>query len=194
MSSIEPRRTAAYSTDLRWRMVYQIDGLQFSYSKVAQNLGVDVSTVKRVLKTFRRTGVVAKKTYPKDKSFRKITTVIQFFILDLTLRMPGIYLHEIQKQIIDEFGITIDVSNICRVLHKSGFSYQKLRLVAAQRDKLLRLKYMVDVQPRSAVSLHSRAGNSRVMFVPHASELNATRECSKGYTCTRAHAHECMIV
>ena len=45
--SIEPRRSSAYSDDLRWRMVYQIGGLQLNYSTVAKNLNVDASTVKK---------------------------------------------------------------------------------------------------------------------------------------------------
>ena len=57
-------RTAAYSNDLRWKMVYRKEGLSLSYSSIASNLNVDISTVIRVVKRFRETGTVTKKTIP----------------------------------------------------------------------------------------------------------------------------------
>ena len=44
-SSYEPNRTSAYSNDLRWRMVYQCVGLDLTFKTIANNLGVDISTM-----------------------------------------------------------------------------------------------------------------------------------------------------
>ena len=143
--SVEPRRSSAYSDDLRWRMVYQIEGLQLNYSTVAKNLNVDASTVKRVVGIFRATGNVKKKQYPKERRYRKITHILQFFILDLVLCKPGIYLWEIQTKVIEEFCVSLDCSTICRFLHKCGFTHQKLRIVALQRDEEQRLQYSIDI-------------------------------------------------
>ena len=144
-TSSEPGRTSAYSNDLRWKMVYQREALSLTFSVIASNLCVDVSTVKRVLKLFRETGSVTKKPYPKERSSRKLTPVLQFFLLDLILSNPGIYLHEIQLRIQEEFYLTIDCSTICRFLHKSGFSHQRLRIVASQQNEYLRASYAIDV-------------------------------------------------
>ena len=54
----EHRRTAAYSNDLRWRIVWQkiVDG--FADKDISQNLHVSRSTVVRILDRFERTGSV----------------------------------------------------------------------------------------------------------------------------------------
>uniref|UniRef100_A0A1X7V458 Paired domain-containing protein n=1 Tax=Amphimedon queenslandica TaxID=400682 RepID=A0A1X7V458_AMPQE len=144
-TSSEPARTAAYSNDLRWKMVYQKEGLSVPYSSIASNLCVDISTVIRVVKRFRETGAVTKKPYPTEILNKKLTQVLQFFILDLVLTNPGIYLHEIQLKIQEEFYVTIDCSTICRFLHKSGFSHQRLRIVASQQNESLRATYAIDI-------------------------------------------------
>ena len=41
--------------------------------------------------------------------------------------------------------LEVDASTICAFLKYSGFTRQKLRLVAAQRDEFLRHKFMLDV-------------------------------------------------
>ena len=58
MFSVDPARTAAFSSDLRWRMVHQKCMLGLSYRVVGQNLNVDPSTVYRTVKLFEETGTV----------------------------------------------------------------------------------------------------------------------------------------
>ena len=74
MTSFEPFRTRAYSEDLRWRMVWHKEALQCSYKDIASNLGVDKSTVIRIISLFRATGTVDKRQYPKDRAARELTT------------------------------------------------------------------------------------------------------------------------
>jgi len=73
MTSFEPRRTSAYGDDLCWRMVWQKEGLKYSYEEVGSNLGVDRSTVVRVVEIFRTTGKVSKRQYPKERAARELT-------------------------------------------------------------------------------------------------------------------------
>lgn len=98
-TSCESRRSSAYSDDLRWRMIYQKDCLGLPYYNIASNLQVDVSTVKRMVKIWRNTGTVSKKVYDKSSLPRKITGVVQFFILQSVLQNPGIYLSEIKAKL-----------------------------------------------------------------------------------------------
>jgi hypothetical protein len=49
------RKTSAYSNNLRWRMVWQREGLGLSLQTVAGNLGVNPSTVSRVVSLFKAT-------------------------------------------------------------------------------------------------------------------------------------------
>ena len=143
--SCEPGRTSAYSEDLRWRMVWQREAIGLPRSVVASNLGVDESTVFRTLQLFHSTGSVAKRKYPTDRAARILTAPCQLLILDLVIQRPGIYLHEIQQELEDTLLVDVSISAICKFIHKSGFSRQKLRVVATQQDDFLREQYTLDV-------------------------------------------------
>ena len=145
MDSCEPSRTSAYSDDLRWRIIWQVEGLGYSVKQVAQNLSIDKSTVYRIHDRFGATGSVCKSIYPKEKAFRLLTTPAQILILTLIVDRPGIFLREIQVKLRDILQLEVDVSTICRFLHTSGCTRQKLCLVALQRDAFLRQQYMVDI-------------------------------------------------
>ena len=57
-------RPAEHSEDLRWRMIWQREVTGLQVTKVATNLGVDPSTVSRIVARFRCLGVVHKKRHP----------------------------------------------------------------------------------------------------------------------------------
>ena len=145
MTSYEPNRCSAYSDDLRWRIVWQCEGLEHSQKQVAQNLGIDKATVSRTCTLFHETGNITKKAYPKDKAFRMLTSPAQILILTLILNKPGIYLHEIQMELVDLLELEVNISTICRFLHANGCTRQKLSIVASQRDHALRQQYISDV-------------------------------------------------
>ena len=145
MTSYEPERTSAYSEDLRWRMVWQREALQYGYDNIGSNLGVDRSTVIRTVALFRATGTVSKKEYPKERAARELTTPAQLFVLNLVVQRPGIYLHEIQEELEEFVMVSVSLSTICRFLHTSGFTRQRLRTVALQQDSFLRQQFILDV-------------------------------------------------
>ena len=62
MSSCEPKRTSAYSEDLRWRMVWQRFARGLTLKEIASNLCVDASTVMRVTKKFAAIGQPGRKS------------------------------------------------------------------------------------------------------------------------------------
>ena len=96
-TTAESHRCRAYDEDLRWRMVYQREALQYTYQEIASNLNVDVSTAWRTVQLFRNTGSVTKKKYNKDTlPHRKINESVLFVILQIVLERPGVYLREIQ--------------------------------------------------------------------------------------------------
>lgn len=145
MTSCEPARCSAYSTDLRWRMVWQAEALGLSNKQTAENLGVDPSTVSRIRQKFLISGSVDKKAYPKEKAHRLLTSPAQLLVLHLVLEKPGILLSELQSELSSVLMLNVDTSTICRFLHASGFTRQKLRYVAIQRDEFLRQKFIVDM-------------------------------------------------
>lgn len=126
-------------------MLWQRKILGLSYAAVANNIGVDKSTVKRVVDIFDSTGSIGKKTYPKEKASRKLTSLAQMFVLDLVLQKPGIFLHEIQKELSQSLLLDISVSTLCKFLHANGFTRQRLKRVALQQDTLLRQQFAADI-------------------------------------------------
>jgi len=113
MASYESARTAAYSEDLRWRMVYQRKALEYSVRRVAENLGVSPATVSRTLEVFDRTGTVSNQEYPEDHNrAKKLTQTDEFLILQLVTDSPGIYLGEH-----DPNGTSLQHWDICRHIH-----------------------------------------------------------------------------
>ena len=123
-------------------MVWQREALGYTYEQISKNLGVDTSTVQRTVALFNATGSVQKRAYPKERAFRKLTPIAQLFILNLVLEKPGIYLHEIQREL--EASL-LSLSTLCTFLHKSGFTHKKLRTVALQQDRMLREQFSSEV-------------------------------------------------
>lgn len=143
--SLEKSRSSAYSEDLRWRMIWQRDALGYSTDQVAKNLCVDKSTVYRILNLFYTTGTVSKRSYPKERAFRKLTSPAQLLILQLCLSRPGIYLREIRDELFSVLEVDVNESAICKFLHNSGFTYQRLKVTALQQDCSLRQQFISDV-------------------------------------------------
>ena len=98
--SCEPRRTSAYSEDLRWRMVWQKEVLGLSYKEIGNHLNVDPSTVCRTVHIFHQTGGVSKRKYPRERACRKLTKSLELYILHLVLNRPGIYLRELATNLL----------------------------------------------------------------------------------------------
>ena len=138
-------RCTAYSEDLKWRMVWQCEALGLKYSDVAANLGVDSATVCRTVTQFRESGTVQKKKHPFPRAYNKLTTPLELMIVHLVLKRPGIYLHEIVTELLDTTGASLSLSTICRFLKKIGFTHQRLRLAALQRDDFLRSQFALEV-------------------------------------------------
>ena len=144
-TSCENNRTQAYSEDLRWRMIYRVMMLHESYRAVGVHLNVDSSTVWRTVSLFKETGNVCKRNYPANSGTQKLTEIDKLIILEAVLDRPGIYLHEVKDKLLEETGTEVNSSTVCRFLHQSGFSRQKMILNAKQRSDFLRAKYLLDV-------------------------------------------------
>ena len=124
---------------------------------MASNLGVDPSTVSRVVSLFKSTGTVHISPYPKDaRPNKKLTKTVQLTVFHTVLRRPGIYLDELRTEVFVLSGVDVSVSTLCTFLHDSNFTRQRMKLVVKQRDKELRDIFAIDV------SLYS---SQQVVFV-----------------------------
>ena len=144
MTSYEPDRTKHYDNDLRWRMVYQREVLGYTYTLIAKNLGVDTSTVQRVITRFQATGTVTKSPYPRDRACKKLTAPVQLLILNFIVEQSHAYLSEVQKHVKNFLQLDLSITTICKFLHQQGFSRQKLQKVALQQDRLKREQFIID--------------------------------------------------
>lgn len=147
MNSCEPSRTRAYDPDLRWRMVYQRVYLELPFKTISQNLCVDVSTVRRTLDLFMLTGDVMKRPYPEHhgSKLKRLTEEDQFFILELVLEHPGIYLHELRHELLLSKGTQASTATICRFIHSCAFSRTRMKGIALQRNEDKRAKSVAEV-------------------------------------------------
>ena len=69
--SAEPNRKAPYSSDMRWRIIWQKFGMDLTYRQIARNLSISIGTVHNVLKLFEETGEVSPKK-PEREDTRKV--------------------------------------------------------------------------------------------------------------------------
>ena len=95
--------------------------------------------------TFPNSGSVDKKRYSRSDSLQTLTPPLQLHVLHCVLMNPGIYLKEVQQDLYDTTAAEVSLSAICRFLQRVGFSRQKLKLVAKQRDEDLRAQFACDV-------------------------------------------------
>lgn len=157
MASCETWRQTAYDDDVQWRMVWQRG---YSYSVIGSNLNVDKATVHQSIQFFHNTGKVSKKSYPTDVN-TVLTSTAQLFIVNLVVTNPGIYLREIQAELCQMLIMNISLSSICKFLHKSGFTHQKLCCVVLQQDILLRKQFALDVSPDMFVFIDEAGADRR---------------------------------
>ena len=139
----EQGRTAAYSDDLRWRIVWQkiVDG--FDDKDISQNLHISRSTVMRILDRFERTGCVSpNKATPRAHSLHEHD---EFLLIQLVSENPSTYLRELKHMLFENTGVNASESTICRTLKKFGFSRKRIQHVALQRSDVLIGEYQAEV-------------------------------------------------
>ena len=112
---------------------------------VGENLNIDSSTVSRTIALFDSTGNVTKRKYPANIGTTKLTEIEKVIVLKTVIDTPGVYLAEIRDKLTNETGTVVDKSTICRFLHKSGFTRQKMIITAKQRSEYLRCEYLFDM-------------------------------------------------
>ena len=97
------------------------------------------------MRLFCCTGHVDKEQYDTSNLPRQLTEAIQILLLQIVLDRPGVMLHEIIAEIKYITETELTPSTICRFLHQSGFSRQRMRLAATQRDEISRATFASEV-------------------------------------------------
>ena len=135
---------APYAVDLRWRIVWSYLTLNSTSAEVAELFSLSERTVRRYVDLFYRTGDIV----PKDcvHGPRKLLgNHEQLTLLHLILSRPGIYLRELQDDLLHKFGVNVSPATLCRTLKFMGCTRQSMHHVAIQRSDVLRAKFMAEV-------------------------------------------------
>lgn len=114
----------------------------------SKNLNVDQSTIRRIEKVFEQTGSVDFKSYPQSHrdGHKKLSQADEYFILQLAVEMPGIYLRVIQHELWVTNGTAVSEETVMRFLKASGFTRKKLQRTAIQRCEDTRARYLLEVE------------------------------------------------
>jgi len=169
-------------------MVWQREALGFNVKGIAENLGVDSSTVRRTLALFSATGDVQKKPYPTERAFRVITEPVKFFIIHLVLDQPGIFLREVKSTLEVELGVDVTESAICKFLKKAGFTGLHLATYALQRNEDLRSIFSAELaqyKTHTLVFVHEtgtdrRDGNRKIGYSMQGHSIKAQKLFVRG--------------
>ena len=144
--SAEPNHKAPYSSDIRWRIIWQKFGMDLTHRCIARNLSISIGTVHNVLKLFEETGEVSPKQLPEREDMRKIDNSGELFILDLLIENPSLYLGEICQKIDAMFSVYVTPATVCRIIRRNGFTRKKIQQVAKQRSVEFRGRLFAEVQ------------------------------------------------
>ena len=136
--SCEPGRKAAYSSDLRYRMVWW-------RIAITRNLSVSTATVHNICKRFELTGCVDPHKLDRANA-RVFSLYVEMLIIGLLMDNPSLYLGEICSKIAEITCIRVTPSTICRIIHRHGLTRKKIQQVALQRSPQHRGDFMAEMQ------------------------------------------------
>jgi len=124
----------AYSLDLRTKIIEFYYNNAFTQLEVADQFGINISTLKRILKQQREEGTVSIKPYSNGRPTiiaDKHSQLIKTFVLQNT----DSTLEEIRQYYIKKSKQEISVSTICRLLQKLDLRRKKKSHYAQEQDR-----------------------------------------------------------
>ena len=145
LMSVEPARMLAYSTDLRWRVVWQRIAMELNYREIAFRLNISVGTAYNTFKLFEKTGNVDAKQQRKRPEKYKLDNYHQLYVISLVLENPTLDLCEICTALKDVTGTVVAPSTMCKLLGLFDFSRKKIQHVALQRSPSQRAAFFAHI-------------------------------------------------
>ena len=111
---------------------------------VAECLCVGVSSVYRYAQRYEATGDV-RPFIKRNGPARELGEYDESVLVDLILAFPGIYLRELQEELYSRTLQWVDLSTICRTVHRIGMTHQKIKHLAMQRSEIKRAEFWSDI-------------------------------------------------
>jgi transposase len=117
---------AAYSLDLRQKILHAYERRLGSQRALAYLFGVSVAFVEKVLRQQRLTGTIAPKPHAGGPQPR-VNEALHGLLRQLVRDDPDLTLHELCTRIATETGVRVSVPTMCRVLQRLGLPRKKSR-------------------------------------------------------------------
>ena len=119
-------RMAAYSIDLRQKLLEAYARRLGSQRALAQVFGVSLAFVEKVLRQHRTTGTIAPKPHAGGQKPR-LGEAAHGLLRQLVRDDPDLTLHELCTRMATETGVRVSVATMCRVLQRLGLPRKKNR-------------------------------------------------------------------
>lgn len=101
---------------------------ELTASQIAEAAGCNKRAITRIRSNMRLFGSIRAPSIKAGRP-RSITPIMLEALCDRLLEKPGLYLHEMEILLLDEFDVSIPKSTISNTLHRKGWSKKTARLV-----------------------------------------------------------------
>ena len=137
LMSAEPYRKKAYTSDIRWRIVYQRMATGLCFTDIAKNLNIATSTACRTYHQFECTGEIQAIRHDSRPDLRVLDEHSELILIGIILNETSVYLEELCQKVADLTSITVSPSTVCRIMRLYGITRKRIRQVALQRCNAL---------------------------------------------------------
>jgi transposase len=117
---------AAYSIDLRQKILHAYERRLGSQRALAHLFGVSLAFVEKVLRQQRTTGTIGPKPHAGGQR-RRLNEAAHVVLRQLVHDDPDLTLHELCTRIATETSVRVSVPTMCRVLQRLGLPRKKSR-------------------------------------------------------------------
>ena len=117
---------AAYSSDLRQKIVSAYERRLGSQRALADVFGVSLSFVEKVLRRYRATGELAPRPHGGGQKPR-VDAAAQAFIRRVVHEHPDATLEELCTRLADTLGVRISLATMCRAVQRLALPRKKNR-------------------------------------------------------------------
>ena len=168
-----------YSKDLRWRAVWLHLVRKMSCAEIADILFISTRSVSRYVEIYQSTGDVDP-TEQRHGPVQLLSDFEQTVVMQLIIARPGIFLAELQQQLNDQTGKWVDLSTICRTVHRLGFTRKRMQHIALQRSEEKRAQFMAEISvfdPSMLVWVDETGFRQRASIRAYGYSLRGMRAC-----------------
>ena len=136
---------------------------EMTKKQVAETMLVSEKSVQRYVHLFNVNGNVSEKQQRNGPS-RKLSEVEELSIMQSLLRKPNLFLDELNQELMEVTGCSIDRSTLCRTVKHLGFTHKKIRHIATQQSEVKHAQFMAemnDVDPDMLVWVDETGSDRR---------------------------------